>query len=166
MLNCWICHIYGKSWAWISCLPCLSGNYGPISVISIFSRILERIVHDQLHDFMRRNTVITKNQSAFKELYSTATSLICSTDSWYENIGHKKLNLTIFLDLKKAFDTVDHRIMVEKLMVYGIRGIPGNWFKSYLHNRQQCCSLNGKKSKKREVTCGIPQSSSSYSNCI
>ena len=134
-------------------------NYRPISVISVFSRILERIVHDQLYEFLKANKIITSNQSAFQNLYSTVTSLICSTDYWYENIDHKKLNLTIFLDLKKAFDTVDHRIMVEKLTSYGIRGIPGNWFKSYLHNRQQYCSLNGKKSKNREVTCGIPQGS-------
>ena len=134
-------------------------NYRPISVISVFSRILERIVHDQLYEFLKANKVISSNQSAFQKLYSTVTSLICSTDYWYENIDHKKLNLTIFLDLKKAFDTVDHRNMVEKLMSYGIRGISGNWFKSYLHNRQQYCSLNGKKSKNREVTCGIPQGS-------
>ena len=128
-------------------------------MISIFSRILEGVVYDQLYDFPRRNRVITKNQFSFQKLYSTVSSLICGTDSWYENIDHKKLNLTIFLDLKKAFDTVDYRIMVEKLMAYGIRGIPGNWFKSYLHSRQQYCSLNGKKSRKREVICGIPQGS-------
>ncbi len=134
-------------------------NYRPISVISVFSRILERIVHDQLFEFLAANKVITRNQSAFQKLYSTVTSLICSTDSWYENIDYKKLNLTIFLDLKKAFDTVDHTIMIEKLRAYGIKGIPGNWFKSYLDNRQQYCSLNGKKSKAREVQCGIPQGS-------
>ena len=134
-------------------------NYRPISVISVFSRILERIVHDQLFDFLAAKKVITRNQSAFQKLYSTVTSLICSTDSWYENIDCKKLNLTIFLDLKKAFDTVDHTIMIEKLRAYGIKGIPGNWFKSYLDNRQQYCSLNGKKSKAREVQCGIPQGS-------
>ena len=129
-------------------------NYRPISVISVFSRILESIVHDQLYDFLRANKVITRNQSAFQKLYSTVISLICSTDSLYENIDHKKLNLTIFIDLKKACDAIDHRIMVEKLIAYGIRGIPGNWFKSYLHSRQHYCSrwlllllLNGKKSK-------------------
>ena len=100
-------------------------SYRPISVISVFSRILERIVHDQLFDFLAANKVITRNQSAFQKLYSTVTSLICSTDSWYENIDCKKLNLTIFLDLKKAFDTVDHTIMIEKLKAYGIKGIPG-----------------------------------------
>ena len=90
-------------------------NYRPISVTSIFSRMLERIVHDQMFDFLLENNVITKNQSAFRKLYSTITSLICSTDHWYENIDNKKLNLTIFLDLKKAFDMVDHKILVEKI---------------------------------------------------
>ena len=112
-------------------------NYRPMSVISVFSRILERIVHDHLYECLKANKVITSNQSVFQKLYSMITSLIYSTYFWYENIDHKKLNLTIFLDLKKAFDMVDHRIMVEELMSYGIRGIHGNWFKSYLHNRQQ-----------------------------
>ena len=134
-------------------------NYRPISVISIFSRILERIVHDQMFDFLLENNVITKNQSAFRKLYSTITSLICSTDYWYENIDCKKLNLTIFLDLRKAFDTVDHKIMVEKLRRYGIRNTAGNWFQSYLDHRKQFCSVNGQRSKTSEVTCGIPQGS-------
>ena len=109
----------------------MSTIYRPNSVISVFSRILEKVVHDQLYEFLRANKVITRNQSAFQKLYSTVTSLICGTDSWYENIDHKNLNLTIFLDLKKALDTVDHRIMLEKIMSYGIRGIHENWFKSY-----------------------------------
>ena len=134
-------------------------NHRSISVISVFSRILERIVHIQLFELLVANKVIKRNQSAFQKLHSTVTSLICSTDSLYENIDCKKLNLTIFLDLKKAFDTVDHTIMIEKLRAYGIKGIPGNRFKFYLDNRQQYCSLNGKESKAREVLCGIPQCS-------
>ena len=77
--------------------------------------MLERIVHDQIFDFLLENNVITKNQSAFRKLCSTITSLICSTHHWHENIDNKKLNLTIFLDLKKAFDTVDHKILAEKI---------------------------------------------------
>ena len=134
-------------------------NYRPISVISIFSRILERIVHDQIFEFLLENNVITKNQSAFRKLYSTITSLICSTDHWYENIDNKTLNLTIFLDLKKAFDTVDHKILVEKLRRYGIRDTVGNWFQSYLDQRTQFCATNRQRSTAREVTCGIPQGS-------
>ena len=134
-------------------------NYRPISVISIFSRMLERIVHDQIFDFLLENNVITKNQSAFRKRYSTITSLIGSADHWYENIDNKKLNLTIFLDLKKAFDTVDHKILVEKLRRYGMRDTAGNWFQSYLDQRTQFCAANGRKSMAREVTCGIPQGS-------
>ena len=109
-------------------------NYRLISVISIFSKIFERIVHDQILDFILENNIITKNQSAFRKLHSTITSLIGSTDHWYENIDSKKLNLTIFLDL-------------------------GNGFKSYLHNRKQFCSVNGQRSLASEVACGIPQGS-------
>ena len=90
-------------------------NYRPISVISVFSRILQRLVHDQLFEFLEANKVITRNQSAFQKLYSIVTSLICSTDSWYENIDCKNLNLTIFLELKITFYTVDHTIMIERL---------------------------------------------------
>ena len=100
-------------------------NYRSISVISIFSKILERIVHDQILDFILENNIITKNQSAFRKLHSTITSLIGSTDHWYENIDSKKLNLTIFLDLRKAFDTVDHAILIKKLCRYGMRGNTG-----------------------------------------
>ena len=81
------------------------------------------------------------------------------TDYWYENIDHKQLNLTIFLDLKKAFDTVDHKILLGKLRKYGIRELSGDWFQSYLENRRQYCAANGYESRPRTVTCGIPQGS-------
>ena len=90
-------------------------------MISVFSRILERIVHDQVYEYLKENRILTTSQAAFQKLCSTITSLIDSTDYWYENIDHKKLNLSIFLDLKKAFDTVDHKILLEKLRKYGIR---------------------------------------------
>ena len=134
-------------------------NYRPISVISVFSRMLERLTHDQLFDFLKINKSITCNQAAFRKLYSTITSLISGTDFWYENIDHSNVNLTIFLDLKKAFDTVDHGILLKKLSAYGIRGKAGSWFESYLSNRKQFCSLNGQQSKAKDVTCGIPQGS-------
>ena len=87
------------------------------------------------------------------------TSLIGSTDYWYESIDHSKVNLTVFLDLKKAFDTADHSVLMKKLCAYGVRGKPGGCFESYLTNRKQFCSLNGLRSKARKVTCGIPQGS-------
>ena len=74
-------------------------------------------------------------------------------------MDNRQLNLAIFLDLKKAFDTVDHRILIKKLGAYGIRGISGEWLTSFLTSRKQFCSVNGQKSEARLVTCGIPQGS-------
>ena len=85
-----------------------------------FSRMLERIVPDQMYDYLRSRGILTISQSAFQKFCSTATSLINSTEFWCENIDHKKVDLAIFLDLKKAFDTVNHEILLEKLEAYGI----------------------------------------------
>ena len=104
-------------------------------------------------------SVKVSNQAAFRKLYSTITSLISSTDLWHENIDHSNVNLIIFLDLKKAFDTVDYDILLKRLRAYGIRGKAGGWFESCLYNTKQFCSLNGQHSKTRNLTCGIPQGS-------
>ena len=88
-------------------------KFRPISVISVFSRILERLAHDQMILTIDEST--TCNQAAFSTLYSTVTSLISSTDFWCENIDHNMVNLTIFLGPKKAFDTVDYSILLKKL---------------------------------------------------
>ena len=85
--------------------------------------------------------------------------LINCTDNWYRNIDKKQLNLSLFLDLRKAFDTVDHKIMVKKLNAIGVRGIAGDWFDSHLSNSKQYCSLGDQKSSESLVTCGIPQGS-------
>ena len=134
-------------------------NYRPISVISVFARMLERLVHDQLSEFLTFSNILTSSQAAFRKLNSTTTSLISSTDHWHENMDNNKMNLAIFLDLRKAFDTVDHSILIKKLNSYGIVDRTGDWFESYLTNRTQFCTLNGNKSKQRKVTCGIPQGS-------
>ena len=121
--------------------------------------ISERIVHDQLYDFLKTNNILTQSQSAFHKLYSTMTSLVNCTDNWYGNIDKRPLNLSVFLGLKKAFDTVDHKIMVTKLKAIGVRGTAADWFASYLNNRRQYCSSGNRKSSESLVTCGIPQGS-------
>ena len=100
--------------------------YRLISVIAIFSRTLEKIVHDQIFEFLQ--PIFTKNQAAFRKLYSTITSLINSTDSWYSAMDRKEVSLVIFLDLKKAFNAVNDTILLAKLEKYGISGITGDWF--------------------------------------
>ena len=136
-----------------------ANNYRPISVVSVFPRILERIVHNQIYEHLKAASVKTMSQSAFQKCCSTITSLIDSTDKWNDNINDKQLNLTIFLDLKKAFDTVDHAILIGKLRKYGIRDIAGDWIQSYLENRKQYCAANGLNSGTKTVTCGILQGS-------
>ena len=121
--------------------------------------MLERLVHDQLSKFLTVNNILTSSQAAFRKLNSTATSLTSSTDHWLENMDNNKMNLTIFLDLRKAFDTVDHNILIEKLNSYGVVDLTGGWCESYLSNRTQFCTLNGNKSKPRKAKCVIPQGS-------
>ena len=136
-----------------------ANKYRPISVMSIVSRMLERLVHDQLFDFLKANKKLTCNQSAYQQLCSTITSLITSTDYWYENMDSREISLTLCLDLKKAFDTVDHSVLMKKLHVYGIRVSAGDWFESYLKERKQYCAVNGHRSNIQKITCGIPQGS-------
>ena len=93
-------------------------KYRPISVLSVFAYLFEIIVHDQLSDFLLSNRILSMSQFAYRKLHSTITSLISVSDYWYENIDKNNLNFALFLDQKKAFDTVDHEILVRKLKVY------------------------------------------------
>jgi len=136
-----------------------ANNYRPILEVSVFPRILERIVHNQIYEHLKATNPLTMSQSAFQKCCSTIKSLIDSTDKWYDNINDKQLNLTIFLDLNKAFDTVNHATFRGKLRKYGIRDITGDWIQSYLENRKQHCAANGLNSGTKTVTCGILQGS-------
>lgn len=134
-------------------------NFRPISIISAIAKVFERIVYNQLNNYLSTNNLLTKYQSGFRQLHSTVTALLDATNDWYMNIDQGLLTSVVFLDLKKAFDTVDHTILLRKLELYGITGIALNWFKSYLVNRMQCCSVDGKLSSPRNIFCGVPQGS-------
>ena len=108
---------------------------------------------------MQLNKILIPNQFAFRKRHSTITSLISISDYRYGNINDKKVNIALFLDLKKAFDTVDHEILISKLERYGVHGVAGKRFTSYLNDRYQYCSLNGCRSTAKRVTWGIPQGS-------
>jgi len=92
-----------------------ANNYRPILEVSVFPRILERIVHNQIYEHLKATNPLTMSQSAFQKCCSTIKSLIDSTDKWYDNINDKQLNLTTFLDLKRAFDTANHSLLIGKL---------------------------------------------------
>ena len=95
--------------------------------------------------------------SGFHSLHSTVTALIEATDNWSLNFNRGFINAVVLLDLKKAFDTVDHTILLWKLQAYGIQGSTNQRFCSYLKNRTQMCLVNGNKSSKMLLHCGVPQ---------
>ena len=90
--------------------------------------MLERLVHDQVSEFLTVNNILTSSQAAFRKLNSTTTSLIFITDHWHENMDNNKMNLAIFLDLRKAFDSVNHSILIKKLNSNAIADRTGGWF--------------------------------------
>ncbi|KXJ15113.1 putative RNA-directed DNA polymerase from transposon X-element [Exaiptasia diaphana] len=132
-------------------------NYRPISVVPIVAKIFEKLVHNQLYRYLATNNLLANNQSGFRSLHSTLTALIDANNSWCVNIDKGLINGVVFIDLKKAFDTIDHKILIQKLKVYGIDRNTLPWFESYLLNRQQHCSINGHISKDRNLSVGVPQ---------
>ena len=116
-------------------------NYRPISVIPVAAKVFERIIYDQIYKYLTKNSLLTRHQSGFRSLHSTVTALLEATDSWALNIDRGFVNAVVFLDLKKAFDTVDHEILLRKLQYYGIRRTSLKWFTSYLDNRTQICDV-------------------------
>ena len=114
-------------------------------------------MYDQLFKFLNSEEITFKQRSGFRYLHSTATALLKATDSWAFNIDGGYVNAVVFLNLKKAFNTVDHEILLKKMNQCGIQGKTLDWFKSHLTNRTQRCSINGCLSDFSTLKCGVPQ---------
>ena len=134
-------------------------NYRPVSVLPVVSRLFEKTIFDQLYAYFDDNKLFYSHQSGFRTLHSVLTCLLKSSDDWYHDFDKGCLSSVVFIDLKKAFDTVDHTILIQKLCHYGVQGRELDWFKSYLQDRKQCCKVNGHTSKIANVNCGVPQGS-------
>ena len=134
-------------------------NYRPISLLPIVSKSFKKIVYQQLYDYLNENKLLSNYQSGFRSLYSTQTALLETTNNWSINIDNGLLNGVIFIDLKKAFDTIDHEIILRKLVNYGVDENSLRWFASYLSNRGQKCNVNGALPYANEISCGVPQGS-------
>ena len=117
-------------------------NHWPISVIPTVAKIFEKTIYNQLYQYLNENGLLNSGQSGFRSLHSTLTALLETNDNWCVNIDRGLLNGVIFIDLKKAFDTIDHEIILKKLTKYGVDQDALKWFKSYLTNRMQRCNVN------------------------
>ena len=136
-----------------------TNNYRPISLLSIFSKIMEKLMAPRITQYLELLSIIYPQQFGFRNGYSTSHSLISITETIRETIEKKKYGCGVFIDLKKAFDTVNHQILLLKLEHYGIRGPALSWFQSYLTGRKQFVHLNGIDSEINDITCGVPQGS-------
>ena len=134
-----------------------AGNYRPVSILSIVSKILEKSVHSQLVTYLDHNNILYEFQSGFRSRYSTDTCLIHLFDYLKGNTSKWLFTGMLLLDLQKAFDTVDHEILCNKLQAIGVLSV--NWFKSYLTGRKQFVHISNVSSDPGFVTCGVPQGS-------
>ena len=137
----------------------LVSNYRPITLLSVFHKIMEKLMYKRLIEFLDKHNILIENQFGFRSGRSTTHATLLITDKIQRAIEAKLFSCGIFLDLSKAFDTVDHSILLAKLEHYGIRGLANEWFRSYLTNRQQFVSVNNSDSNTLHITCGVPQGS-------
>ena len=135
------------------------GNYRPISVLSALSKVFERCILNQLMFYCLTENILVSNQYGFRSGYNTTGCLVDLIDEITKALDDEKYAVSIFLDLSKAFDTVNHSILLSKLDLYGIRGDGNQWFRSYLSNRKQKVFVNGVESNFLLVNSGVPQGS-------
>lgn len=136
-----------------------AGNYRPISVLPVLGKVFEKIVNNRLLDFLEKNHVLYEHQYGFRKKYSTKLSMINLVNTLRNSMDEGRITLGIFVDFKKAFDTINHDILYSKLSHYGIRGIALQWFKDYFYRRFQFVQYGNVTSPMLPLTCGVPQGS-------
>ena len=136
-------------------------NYRPISILPIVSKLFEGEVFKQLYGYHSDNSLLSKFQSGFHPKRSTLSALIRICDDLLKNMDYGELNCVIFLDIRKAFDSINRELLFKKWRkFFGItHGIQLKWFESCLNNRAQQCLIDGQLSSPKMITCGVPQGS-------
>ena len=135
------------------------GNYRPISLLPLPGKLLEKIVHNKISSFLEEHNVLSEHQGGFRKGFSTTSTISDLTDDLFTGVNQGLTTLAAFIDLKKAFDTVNLPILLQKLECSGIRNTPFRWCENYLSGRNQRTVANGFTSGIRPVTCGVPQGS-------
>ena len=134
-------------------------NFRSVSLTSVICKVLESIIRDSLLHHMESNNLFTDQQHGFRSCRSCTTQLLEVIEDWYESIENNDCIDCIYLDFQKAFDTVPHQRLLNKMESYGIRGNIQNWTKHFLKGRSQSVRVGKNMSEKVEVKSGIPQGS-------
>ena len=134
-------------------------NYRPISVLTVFSKVYEKVAHHQLYNYLEDHRLLSPCQSGFRKRSSTNHAVTYLHDKIRKNMDQGRYTGAVYIDLKKAFDTVDHGCLLSKLQLYGIHDVELNWFANYLFNRKQFVNYDNTHSAKLTTTCGVPQGS-------
>ena len=130
-------------------------NYRPISLLSVFSKILEKLMHKRLYSFLEKYDILHSLQFGFRAKHSTLHALISLTESVKQTVDESMFGCGVFIDLPKAFDTVNHPVLLRKLQHYDVRGTALNCFSSYLTDRKQYVSVNWHTSDHLKISCGV-----------
>ena len=137
----------------------LCNNYRPISLLSNIGKIIEKLIHLRLNLFLEPRNSYYTFQLGLRLNFSTNNALISVVENIQTQLDDGKYSAGVFVDFKKAFDTVDHNILLNKLDYYGVNRIPNEWFVSYLKNRKQFVSIGGYISSTEVIPTGVPQGS-------
>ena len=134
-------------------------NYRPISLLSNFNRIFEKLIFKRMESFIEQNNLLSSSQYGFRKAFSAQHAILDIVSAIQTNMDKRLFSCGVFIDLKKAFDTVDHKILLHKLDHYGFRGVINKWFSSYLQGRTQTTQVDSYISARKDTTCGVPQGS-------
>ena len=134
-------------------------NYRPISLLSSISKIFEKVMHQRLYSFLQQHDILYDGQFGFRPKHSTIDAITKVVSNVLEAVDNIKVCVSVYLDLSKAFDTINHSILLRKLEHYGVRGKAHAWFKSYLAQRKQYVYYKNDKSESKAVSVGVPQGS-------
>jgi hypothetical protein len=134
-------------------------NFRPISLLPVLSKVIEKLMYNRMLKFINKHNIISPNQYGFRAGHSTKHAVIDLVNHILNLLDNKKTVLSVFLDISKAFDCVNHQILLNKLNYYGFRGLIHSWLTDYLNHRYQYVSLNNHTSNITKISIGVPQGS-------
>ena len=164
--NCFHAGAIPNIWKYAKVTPLPKGgdsqlvtNLRPISLLPLLSKLIEKIVHNRIYEHLTQWNLLEERQGGFRPGYSTIKTCAYFTNDIYTALNTNETTIAVFIDAMKAFDTVNHQILLKKLAKYGITGKLHAWISNYLTDRKQCAIANNTVSSLQNITCGVPQGS-------